>query len=215
MLIIIMSNLPFDTVGIDAEEVLALEKTYDLLKKKFNITLPGKVDTPINKFELFNNNPNASIGGSFIINSPKNTSCLTFIKSHFSVSAGGRGGGSINADYDKYQVWAFVTLSKNFGRVLIRKKTFTDGLLEIVNHVELKIAGDEQFNSKYHVVANDKDKAIEGLTPELRAVIMGIKNQELIIEIVNNTLVIGNNEPINPELIVYLVEVANDIADVA
>src|SRR6187402_3700876 len=155
-----MTNLPFDTVGIDADEVSALEKTYALLQSKFKLVLPGKVDLHVNKFELFNNNPDTVIGGSFIINTPKNTSYLTFIKNHFSVSAGSRGGGSQNLEYDKYQVWAFVTLSKDFGRVLIRKKTFTDSMLEIVNHVELKIDDDQQFNSKYHVVANDKQKAI-------------------------------------------------------
>ena len=30
-------------------------------------------------------------------------------------------------------------------------------MLEIVNHVELKIDGDQQFNNKYHVIANDND----------------------------------------------------------
>ncbi len=209
-----MTDFPFDTVGIDADEVNALEKTYRLLKTKFNISLPGHVDSHINKFELFNNNPNASIGGSLIINAPINTCCLNFIKSHFSVSAGGRGGGSQFLNYDKYQVWAFVTLNKSFGRVLIRRKTFTDSLLEIVNHVELKIAGDEQFNNKYHVITNDKQKATEGLTHELRAVLMTINDASLIIEIVNNTLVIGNNKPIEPERIVYLADVANDIAEV-
>ena len=210
-----MIELPFDTVGIDADEATALEKTYNLLRSKFNISLPGKIDTPINKFELFNNDTNANIGGSLIINPPTNTCYLNFIKNHFSVSAGGRGGGSQFLNYDKYQVWAFVNMKKDFGRVLIRRKTFTDGLLEIVNHVELKIDGDNQFNSTWHVVADDEKKSKDGLTPELRAVIMAIKNSKLIIEIVNNTLVIGNNELINPELIVYLADLANDIAEVA
>ena len=210
-----MKDLPFSTVGINAEEVSTLEQTYQLLKAKFNTRLSSNVNMHVNKFELFSNNPDAVIGGSLIINAPENTCYLTFIKNHFSVSAGGRGGGSQNLDYDKYQVWAFVTLSKNFGRVLIRRKTLTDSILELVNHVELKIEGDQQFNSKYYVIANDREKAIGGLTPELRSVIMSIKNKELIIEIVNDTLVIGNAAPINPELIVDLAEIANEIANVA
>ncbi len=210
-----MKDLPFDTVGIDAEEVSTLEQTYKLLNAKFNTMLSSNVNMHVNKFELFSNNPNTVIGGSLIINAPKNTCYLTFMKNHFSVSAGGRGGGSQNLEYNKYQVWAFVMLSKNFGRVLIRRKTLTDSILELVNHVALKIEGDQQFNSKYYVVANDRENAKAGLTPELRSVIMSIKNKELIIEIVNDTLVIGNAAPINPEVIAYLAEVANDIADVA
>ncbi len=73
-----MKDLPFDTVGIDAEEVSTLKKTYKLLKAKFNITLSGNITMHINKFELFNNNPDTVIGGSLIINAPKNT-CLPHI----------------------------------------------------------------------------------------------------------------------------------------
>jgi hypothetical protein len=207
-----MHNLPFDTVGIDADEVQALEDSYKALKAKFNIEIPGKTNLHINKFELFNNNQNSTIGGVLLINPPVNSCYLTFIRSFYAYSAGGRGGGSQNSSYYKNQAWAFVDLKKDFGRVLIRRETFTDRLMELVHPVEVKFADDKVFTHYFYVVANDNEKAIAAMTPDFRSIIKDYVNEGLVIEIVNYTLVIGNSNPITAGQTVYLAEIANKIA---
>lgn len=207
-----MKNLPFDTIGIESDELQALEETYKALKAKFNIALPGDIDLHINKFELFNNNPNTSVGDTLILNSSVNSCYLTFIKTAYSLNVGGRGGDSQTGNYCKYQAWAFVNLSTDFGRVLIRKKTFADTIIALFQPVSLKFKDDNAFNSEFYVVANDKEKAVSAMTPDFRKVVMAISNNDLLIEIVNNTLIVGNNKPINPAQVVYTAEVAYKLA---
>jgi hypothetical protein len=207
-----MHNLPFDTVGLDTDEVQALEDSYKALKAKFNIEVPGKANVHINKFELFNNSENSAISGVLLINPPVNSCYLTFIRSFYSYSAGGRGGGSQNISYYKNQAWAFVEMKKDFGRVLIRRETFTDRIMELVHPVEVKFTDDKVFTHYFYVVANDHEKAIEAITQDFRNVIKDNLNDDLVIEIVNYTLIVGSIKPITPELTIYLAEVANKIA---
>jgi hypothetical protein len=209
-----MNNYPFDTVGLDADEVQALEDSYKALKTKFNIAVPDKFNAQINKFELFNNDAKASVGGTLLINPPINTCYLLFIRSFYSSSAGGRGGGSQNIQYYKNQAWAFVNLKNDFGRVLIRRETFTDRILELIHPVELKFAEDKAFSHQFYVVTNDKEKAASAMTQTFRDTIMGIDMNDLTIEIVNNTLIIGNSNAITPQRTVYLAEAASKIAAV-
>jgi len=207
-----MNNLPFDTVGLDANEVQRLEDSYKALKAKFNIEVPGKANLHINKFELFNNSQNLAVGGVLLINPPVNSCYLTFIRSFYANSAGGRGGGSQNTSYYKNQAWAFVDLKKDFGRVLIRRETFTDRIIELVHPVEVKFADDKIFTHYFYVVANDTEKAIAAMTPDFRSIIKDYVNEGLVIEIVNYTLVIGNINPITAVQTVYIAEIANKIA---
>ncbi len=69
-----MTNFPFDTISLDADEVQALEDTYNALKTKFKMAIPNNADQFVNKFELFNNNPTAKLGGTLFISYPE-TNC--------------------------------------------------------------------------------------------------------------------------------------------
>jgi hypothetical protein len=207
-----MHNFPFDTVDLDANEVQTLEDTYTALKAKFSITLTSDGDASLNKFELFNNN-GAKIGSTLYINHSDTACYLNFVKSRFSYSYGGRGGkGGQSFVYDKYQVWAFVALSIDFGRVLIRKETFTDRVLEIVHPIELKFRDDKVFSQYFYVVANDVEKAKAAMTPDFRNLLANQMYKDFVIEIIGNTLVIRNNQPINPEVTVHMAELASKIA---
>jgi hypothetical protein len=210
-----MHNLPFDTVDLDADEVQTLEDTYKSLKEKFSTASPGTADVYLNKFELFNNNPEASVGGTLFINYPATNCYLNFVKSSFSYSYGGRGGnGGQSFVYDKYQVWAFVNLKRDCDRILIRKETFADRLLEIIHPIELKFKEDRIFSDNFYVVANDVEKATTLLTSDFRKIMTEMMYKDFVIEIINKTLVIRNNQPINPDQVIHLAEIACKIASI-
>lgn len=207
-----MRNFPFDTVYLAADEVQALEDAYKALKAKFNISLPGDTDQHINKFELFNNDPGAKIGGTLLINQPGISCYLNFIKSRFSYSYGGRGSkGGQDFTYYKYQVWAFITLNRDFGRVLIRRETFADKILGIVHPIELKFKDDKVFSDHFYVVTNDKEKASAAMTSDFRNIIKDMMYKNFVIEIIGNTLVIRDNQPIDTEEVIHMTEFASKI----
>ncbi|HWZ04068.1 MAG TPA: hypothetical protein VNX40_10705 [Mucilaginibacter sp.] len=210
-----MKNFPFDTVRLDADEVKSLEGTYNALKAKFNIGLPKNTHDFVNKFEIFNNNPDAKLGGTLLINHPEANCYLNFVKSGYSYSSGGRGGnGGQSFEYDKYQIWAFATLNKDFGRVLIRPETFADRILEIVHPTELRFPDDKSFNESFYIVANDPEKAKAGMTQYCRDVITEMMYKDFAIEIINETLVIRTNQPINADEAVHLAEFVSKLSEV-
>jgi hypothetical protein len=210
-----MEKLPFDTINIDAGEVQALVDTYAALKAKFTIGLPGNAQHFINKFELFNNGPGAKIGGTLFINYPETNCYLNFIKTSYSYSAGGRGGkGGQSFVYDKYQVWAFVTLNRDFGRVLIRPETFTDRVLEIFHPTELKFKEDKVFSENFYVLSNDQEKAEAAMKADFRDIIKDMMYKNFSIEIINQVLVVRDNQPINQDDIVGLAEFASKLSTI-
>ncbi|MDB5024910.1 MAG: hypothetical protein JWP78_2665 [Mucilaginibacter sp.] len=185
-----------------------------VLKTKFNISLPGDAGQHINQFELFNNDPGAKIGGTLLINQSDINCYLNFIKSRFSYSYGGRGGkGGQSFTYDKYQVWAFVTLSRDFGRILIRRETFADRILGIVHPVELKFKDDKVFSEHFYVVTNDKEKAPAAMTSDFRNIIKEMMYKNFVIEIIGSILVIRDNQPIDPQEVIHMTELACKIAE--
>jgi len=211
-----MLNLPFDTVGLDADEVDALDDVYKAITAKFSISPESEADPQIHKFDLINCNEDSyhhsdiSLGGVLKINHTAHECCLVFIKiRYYTTNRASRGEG---LDDYRYKAWGYVNLKKDFGRVLIRRETFTDKVLSIIHPVELEFEDDKAFSRKFYVVANDPDKAFAAMNFDFRNVIMDIKNENMIIEIVNNTLIIGNNYWLDTDEIVYTAEIAAKIA---
>jgi len=201
-----MHNLPFNTVSLAADDVQALEDAYNALKAKFKIGLPDS-KSPINKFELFNNGQAESVSGTLLLNSPATDCYLSFVKVRSQFTAG-----RTHLDYLKCQSWAFVDLKHDFGRVLIRRETFTDKVLQLVNHIELKFKDDKVFSSNFYVVTNDAGKANAAITQGFRDVIKDNMYSNFVIEIIGNILVIRNSQPVDTEQTVNLAEFACKIA---
>lgn len=205
-----MDKLPFDITNIDAAEVQLLEDTYTALRKKFRVSITEDHTFDINKFEVFNNSKDISIGGSLLINHPEKGCYLTFVK----VATHIQNGRGPAIDYYKYQIWACATLRGDFGRMLIRRETMVDRVLNLVHPTELHFNDYAAFNKKFNVVADDKLKAIPAMTRAFRNALMEIQSDDFVIEIVNSTLVIGNAQPLDPKQIVYFAEVAGKLSTV-
>ncbi|MGF7075368.1 hypothetical protein [Mucilaginibacter sp. 3215] len=208
-----MKNFLFDTVAIDAEEIQLLEDTYKELKIKFKIGVPDQSEQFINKFEIFNNIPGARLGGTLLINHPSVNCYLNFVKFSYQNSMGGRGGkGGQVTQYDKYQVWAFADLKSDFGRILIRRETFTDKILEIIHPVELKFNDDRVFSNLFYVVANDREKAKAAMTKAFRKILVEMMYKDFVIEIINTVMVIRTIQPVTPDHTISLAEFINKIS---
>ncbi|MGZ3813087.1 MAG: hypothetical protein ACXVJN_15175 [Mucilaginibacter sp.] len=205
-----MEKLPFDTANIDADDVQALEDTYKALKSKFKVALTEDQTFDIKKFDVFSNYQDISVGGSLLINHPEKGCYLTFLKVRTHVP-NGRGPA---IDYFKYQVWASATLRSDFGRMVIRRETFADKILNLVHPTEMRFKGHRAFGQKFNVVADNEQKAVPAMTRAFRNELMEISADDFIIEIVNSTLVIGNVQPVDPKQIVYFAEIASKLSTI-
>jgi hypothetical protein len=205
-----MDKLPFDTTNIDADDAQALEDTYEALKAKFKIAITEDDIIEIKQFDIFSNYNDISVGGTLLIDHPESGCYLTFVKvkTHISNARG------LAMDYYKYQVWALATLRNDFGRVVIKRETVVDKILNLVHPTELHFKDDPLFNKKFNTVAGDKVKASGAMTKAFRNILMEIKANDLIIEIVDSTLVIGNIQSIDPRQTIYLAEVASKLSRV-
>ena len=205
-----MDKLPFDTTNIDADDAQALEATYEALKAKFKIAITEDDIIDIKKFDVFGNYNDISVGGTLLINHPESGCYLTFVKVKTQVPNGR--GPAMN--YYKYQVWASAILRNDFGRMVIRRETVADKILNLVHPTEIQFKDDPSFNKRFNAVANDKVKASRAMTKAFRNILMEIKENDLVIEIVNSTLVIGNMQPVDPRQTIYLAEVASKLSRV-
>jgi hypothetical protein len=203
-----MENLPFDLINIDAVDVKALEDSYKMLRASFKVSLVKDDHINLKEFDVFSKHPEATIGGTLLIDHPESGCYLTFVKIRTNINLG-RGTG---VSYYKYQIWASATLRNNFGRIMIRPETFIDKVLNTIHPVELRFKNDPEFNNKFNVVANDKDKATAAITGNFRDVIRNMEMDDFIIEIVNNTLIIGNIQLISPQQTLELAKVASKLS---
>ena len=205
-----MENLPFDLTNIDADEVHALEDTFKLLKAKFRVSVSEDTTFDIRQFDLFNNQTDISIGGTLLINHPESGCYLHFLKILTKV-LNGRGPA---ISYYKYQVWASATLRNNFGKLVIRRETVVDKIINLVHPTELHFKDDPIFSKKINVVADDKDKAARSMTKAFRNVLLEISRADWHIEIINSSLIIGSIQPIDSKQTVLLAEVAGKLSRV-
>jgi len=197
-----MENYPFDTVNLGCDDIDRLYDIYKALKSKFNIELTGNIDFDLKQFEVFRHYFNVSLRGSYVIKHFDKESYILFIETH--TRAMGQKGGI----YDTYEnhTWALAYLKRDFGRVLIRRETLTDKIIELVHPVELDFEEDKPFSDTFYVLVNDRQKAENAIERNFRNAVMDIREDDFVIEIVEHTLLIGNQQPVSPERAIYLAE---------
>ena len=212
-----MEKLPFDITNIGADDVQALEDSYKALRSKFRVGIVDDYAFDLTKFDVFSNYNDISVGGNLLINHPESGCYLLFVKVLTNLS----NAHAQSFFYYKYQVWALATLRSDFGRMIIRRETMADKILNLVHPTEMHFKDDLAFNRKFNVVADDREKAASAMTKAFRNALMNIKTDDFVIEIVNSTLVIGNIQyelgnvqPIDPKQTIYLAEIANKLSTV-
>lgn len=197
-------DYPFDTVGLNSETIDTLDETYKLLKSKFRIELTGNIDFHLEDFEVFRECANVNLRGSYVIKSAPTNCYALFVETHKLQSGSSR----LHAVHDhyEYQTWALAYLKKDFGRVLIRPETLADKIIELIHPVELDFDDDKAFSDTFYVLVNDRWKADISMDRNFRNVVMDMRHEDVVIEIIDHTLIIGHRRPVSPESAIQLAE---------
>ena len=202
-----MQDLPFDLIGLPAEDVQTLEDTYKLLNEKFSVGIPSDVHFPVKNFDLFSISNDIKVGGILSINGANNF-YLVFLKIRYS------GYGMYNAsryNYDKYKVWAFIKTNKDYGRALIRHETLNDRIIGLIHPCELNFKDDKHFDHKFYVVCNDEQKALLAMNWNFRNAVMEM-GDGMMLETVDKDIIIGSNINLDPRNTIDIAEFASKIA---
>src|ERR1700761_5981445 len=190
-------DYPFDTVGLDGATIDSFNETYKLLRSKFHIELTGNIDFHLENFEVFRECTDVKLVGSYVIKNAR-TDCYVFFVQIHKVKKGS----SLTParyDYYEYQVWTLAYLKKDFGRALIRPETLADKLIELIHPVELDFSEDKAFSDTFYVLVNDRRKAEMAMDRNFRNVVMDMRHEDMVIEIIDHTLIIGNRKPVSSE----------------
>jgi hypothetical protein len=173
------------------------------LKNKFRIEQPGHIDFHLEQFSIFKDYLDISVKQSYAIKNRNNDSYMLFTEcqpKHISHHYGKAVTGT------QYQTWALAYLKHDFGRVLIRRETLVDKIIELIHPVELDFAEDKAFSDTFYMLVSDRQKAITGTDRNFRNVVMDIRLDDFVIEILEHTLIIGNTHPISVEKALHLAE---------
>ena len=179
------------------------------LKPKFDIQQTGIIDFNLEQFEILKHYLNFDLTGSFVI---KHLSCDSYILI-IETQQKNMGKGGI-AGLGGYQMFALAYLKHDFGRVLIRRETLTDKILELIHPIELDFEEDKPFSDTFYVLVNDHAKAVAAIDRNFRNAVMDIREDDFVIEIVEHTLIIGDKKAISPERAVYLADFVARVASI-
>jgi hypothetical protein len=195
-------DCPFDTISLSSNTIDLFQDTYNLLSEKFDIQPTGDIDFHLEDFELFRTEGNVRLLGSFVIKNARTDCYILFVEtSHHGMSTYGQG-----YEVDRYQTWALAYLKHDFGRVLIRKETLADKLIELVHPVEIDFPDDKAFSDTFYVLANDFNKAFANINRDFRNSVMDVRHDDFLIEISDHTLIIGDKKPVFPGRALHLAE---------
>jgi len=144
-----------------------------------------------------------------VIKGAKTDCYILFVENNY--FAGGSKTGNV---YHKVQqAWAVAYVKQDFGRILIRRETLADKIIELVHPVEIDFADDKPFSDTFYVLANDVGKATAAINRNFRNAVMDIRADNFVIEVIEHSLLIGNRETLSPEKTVHLAEFIERVAN--
>ncbi len=198
-----MTNYPFDTTGLCSADLDTFNGVYTALKSRFPVEFTGQIDFHLEQFEVFNGSLSVNVRESFVIKQDNNNDCYILFVERERRSYGK----SIQLSAGlEYHIWALAYLKQDFGRVLIRRETLSDKIIELVHPVELDFPEDKPFSDTFYVLVNDYDKAQKGINRSFRNAVMDTRGDNFLIEIVEHSLIAGNHDPLSPEKAIHLAE---------
>ncbi|WP_114940266.1 hypothetical protein [Mucilaginibacter endophyticus] len=188
-----------DTTQI-ATPVTDINAILETLQQRFRIEQTGHIDFHLEQFSVFKNYSDVSLSGSYAVKNKNNDSYILFTEAT-----------PKHADHGKiitteHHVWALAYLKHDFGKVLIRRETLVDKIKELIHPVELDFAEDKAFSDTFYMLVSDRQKATTGADRNFRNVVMDIRLDDFVIEIVEHTLIIGNTQARNAEKAMHLAE---------
>ncbi|AYL94739.1 hypothetical protein [Mucilaginibacter celer] len=193
-----MSSL-FDTAQIPSP-VTEVADILVTLKQEFRIEQTGHIDFNLGQFSVLKNYTDVRLLSSHAVKNKNNDSYILFTEAQPKLTDHGK------TQPVEQHVWALAYLKHDFGRVLIRRETLVDKIKELIHPVELDFAEDKAFSDTFYMLVSDRQKATSGADRNFRNVVMDIRLDDFVIEIVEHTLIIGNTKPRGAEKALHLAE---------
>ncbi|RYE18747.1 MAG: hypothetical protein EOP51_21300 [Sphingobacteriales bacterium] len=197
-----MTNLPFGTDGLTPSEIVYIYEGFKALEEKFTLERTGTIDFDLNSFEAFKDYNEVIVRDSYIIKGLADSCYILLVETYKKIVWQS---GEVD-ELREYHIWALSYLKQDLGRIKIRPETLRDKIVELITPIEIDFKEDKAFSDAYYVVANDHQKAVNGITQSFRDAVMGVNEDNVIIEINHHALIIGSNKGISPEKAVCLAD---------
>ena len=169
------------------------------------MNLPGNINFHLQDFEVFRTHADVKLRGSYVIKNARTDYYVLFVEIHDLLKNTSKYSTGFY-DYYEYQTWALAYVKKDFGRVLIRPETLVDKIIELIHPVELDFEDDKAFSDTFYVLTNDRWKADASMDRNFRNVVMDMRHEDVVIEIIDHTLIIGHRKPVSADSSVQLAE---------
>jgi hypothetical protein len=105
------------------------------LKNKFRIEQTGHIDFHLEQFSIFKDYPDISVKQSYAIKNKNNDSYMLYTECQ-PKHVGHHHGKALTGT--QYQTWALAYLKHDFGRVLIRRETLVDKIIELIRRQSIQ-----------------------------------------------------------------------------
>jgi hypothetical protein len=181
-----------DTSGLRDEEIILFKDFYKEVTSNFRTEIIDDLDIPFKTFELFKGYRSIEHRQSLQINNSFGKAYLAIIQVEYNY-IGSKG---YSFSHLEFQVWGFASLSTDFGHLYIRPETFTDKIVEFFNHIEIDFPDDKIFSDRFYVLSKDRQKAEHLLGGNFRTALKETELKQFQLEILNTTLVLGENKTI-------------------
>lgn len=190
-----MSDLPFVSYSMSEPEIQSVLAIYEGLKKNYTVAFDPDFFCDLKCFTSFENDEFLDSGPFLKITNPRGSFHLGFFQVGYKIGMG-KYGNSGRADF---QTWGILNLSKDYRHILVKPETILDKILELVHPIELDFEDDPEFSRKFYVLGDDKTKTALFFTQSFRLAIKSITAADFIVEILGNSMIIGNKIPMKLE----------------
>lgn len=195
---------PFDTYEMADDDILLLKKTCRALSTNFETEY-----TNLNQHKDLKRSMKAvqdNVAGIALIKKQSTSCILIFTKLIYPKSR--TFAPNPGLAQNSLQVHAVAQLRKNFGTIHIRRKTFIDKILDIFLSIAVNFKKHKLFNKSFYVISDDKDKALITIDSLVIDLLLSIRKQNFIVNIVNNKLTVEYPSELDPEIVVKLADFA-------
>jgi hypothetical protein len=186
-----MMKLPFVSYNMSKQQIQSVLDISEVLKKNHGVAFDPDFTCDLKCFASFENNDIVDSGPFLKITNPRGSFHLGFFQVGYKINIGRNG----CSETTGFQNWGILNLQKDYGHILIKPETLLDKIHNLIHHIELDFEDDPEFNRKFYVLCEDKTKTFLYLTPPFSVAIKAITTPDFIIEILGNTLIIGNEKP--------------------
>jgi hypothetical protein len=201
-----MNNIPFQTIGLTADDIELFLDVYTTLGSKFDIRLEESIsfDFDIDRFETCKG---FEVELRELINIGDDC-YISFVETFYS-TVGNKGS---RRQVHEFHAWGISKLHNNFGHVVIKPEGFSEKLSELIRPVELDFEEDPTFCRKFYVLAKDKQAAIRSINSSFRAALLKTSVKDFYLEIYGDILLVATDRIMIPEEALHMAALIKSLA---